>query len=72
MTQSIPHTRPSEDQLMAQIVDLVGKRYDAALEELGLFNLVIFGKTGAGKSTLLNAVFGENVAPAPRSTISTS
>src|SRR6201989_2732468 len=31
-------------------------------EEIGRFNLAIFGKTGVGKSTLVNAIFGEDVA----------
>ena len=31
--------------------------------EMGRFNLAIFGKTGVGKSTLINAIFGEDVAP---------
>ncbi|MDI1462193.1 DUF697 domain-containing protein [Catellatospora sp. KI3] len=63
MTQQVPQSRLSEDQLLSKIIGMVGKKYDEALEELGHFNLAIFGKTGAGKSTLLNAVFGENVAP---------
>ncbi len=33
-----------------------------AFDELGCFNLALFGKTGAGKSTLLNAIFGRDVA----------
>ncbi|OYN92519.1 GTP-binding protein [Parenemella sanctibonifatiensis] len=32
------------------------------LDQLGRFNLAIFGKTGVGKSTLVNAVFGEPLA----------
>lgn len=32
-------------------------------DEIGRFNLAIFGKTGVGKSTLINAIFGEEVAP---------
>lgn len=31
-------------------------------EEIGRFNLAIFGKTGVGKSTLVNAIFGDEVA----------
>lgn len=44
--------------LMASFKNAYGK----ALEELGMFNLVVFGKTGVGKSTLINAVFGKQVA----------
>ena len=31
-------------------------------QDLGRFNLAIFGKTGVGKSTLINAIFGGEVA----------
>ncbi|WP_296601665.1 GTPase family protein [Nocardioides sp.] len=31
-------------------------------EEIGRFNLAIFGKTGVGKSTLVNAIFGSDIA----------
>ena len=31
-------------------------------EEIGRFNLAIFGKTGVGKSTLVNAIFGGEIA----------
>jgi len=31
-------------------------------EEIGRFNLAIFGKTGVGKSTLINAIFGSEIA----------
>jgi uncharacterized protein (DUF697 family)/GTP-binding protein EngB required for normal cell division len=31
-------------------------------EEIGRFNLAIFGKTGVGKSTLVNAIFGAEIA----------
>jgi uncharacterized protein (DUF697 family)/GTP-binding protein EngB required for normal cell division len=36
--------------------------FESALEDLGRFNLAIFGKTGAGKSTLINAIFSDRVA----------
>lgn len=38
------------------------KAYRERAEEVGRFNLAIFGKTGVGKSTLINAIFGEDVA----------
>jgi len=31
-------------------------------DEIGRFNLAIFGKTGVGKSTLVNAIFGTEIA----------
>lgn len=39
------------------------QKWQEQADELGRFNLAIFGKTGVGKSTLINAVFGEDVAP---------
>ncbi|OJU41695.1 MAG: hypothetical protein BGN97_08520 [Microbacterium sp. 69-10] len=39
------------------------KKWQEQADEIGRFNLAIFGKTGVGKSTLINAVFGETVAP---------
>lgn len=36
--------------------------YDKQADNLGRFNLALFGKTGVGKSTLINAIFGEPVA----------
>lgn len=38
------------------------EQYGQKSEEIGRFNLAIFGKTGVGKSTLINAIFGEDVA----------
>lgn len=38
------------------------KAYRERADEVGRFNLAIFGKTGVGKSTLVNAIFGEDVA----------
>src|SRR6478609_8374677 len=34
-----------------------GKAWKDKSEEIGRFNLAIFGKTGVGKSTLVNAIF---------------
>ncbi len=42
--------------------DKFGAAYESELQNLGRFNLAIFGKTGVGKSTLINAIFRENVA----------
>lgn len=42
--------------------DHFAKHYKEAAEEIGRFNLAIFGKTGVGKSSLINAIFGEAVA----------
>ena len=46
--------------------DWFGKAFSKAwkdkAEEIGRFNLAIFGNTGAGKSTLVNAIFGEEIA----------
>lgn len=46
--------------------DWFGKAFSKAwkdkAEEIGRFNLAIFGKTGVGKSTLVNAIFGSETA----------
>ncbi|MBZ5740965.1 GTPase family protein [Nocardioides mangrovi] len=39
-----------------------GKAWKDKADEIGRFNLAIFGKTGVGKSTLVNAIFGEEIA----------
>lgn len=39
------------------------QKWQEQADEMGRFNLAIFGKTGVGKSTLINAIFGEDVAP---------
>lgn len=39
------------------------QKWQEQADQIGRFNLAIFGKTGVGKSTLINAVFGEDVAP---------
>jgi uncharacterized protein (DUF697 family)/GTP-binding protein EngB required for normal cell division len=39
-----------------------GKAWQDKAEEIGRFNLAIFGKTGVGKSTLVNAIFGSEIA----------
>jgi uncharacterized protein (DUF697 family)/GTP-binding protein EngB required for normal cell division len=39
-----------------------GKAWQDKAQEIGRFNLAIFGKTGVGKSTLVNAIFGEEIA----------
>lgn len=48
---------------MAQwFTDSFRTEFDRQSEQIGRFNLAIFGKTGVGKSTLLNAIFGSSVA----------
>lgn len=42
--------------------DAFRSEFDRASDQLGRFNLAIFGKTGVGKSTLINAIFGDDVA----------
>ncbi|MGY2700870.1 GTPase family protein [Nocardioides sp. HB32] len=39
-----------------------GKAWKDKADEVGRFNLAIFGKTGVGKSTLVNAIFGTEIA----------
>ena len=39
-----------------------GKAWKDKADEIGRFNLAIFGKTGVGKSTLVNAIFGSEIA----------
>lgn len=48
----------SEEWIRSTIED----KWKARQQEVGQFNLAIFGKTGVGKSTLLNAIFGEELA----------
>ncbi len=38
------------------------KAWKDKADEIGRFNLAIFGKTGVGKSTLVNAIFGTEIA----------
>lgn len=54
---------PEVDLTKGGLVGLFEKEFNEAYQELGRFNLAVFGKTGSGKSTLINAVFGHNVAP---------
>lgn len=42
--------------------DSFKSEFERTSEQLGRFNLAVFGKTGVGKSTLINAIFGEEVA----------
>lgn len=44
------------------IRNTIRDKWKARQDEIGQFNLAIFGKTGVGKSTLLNAIFGDHVA----------
>ena len=53
----------NKELLPEGIVQLFHKEFADAYNEIGRFNLAVFGKTGSGKSTLINAVFGQTVAP---------
>lgn len=54
--------RRAEELTLQNITSRFEEAYGKALDELGKFNLVLFGKTGVGKSTLVNAIFGAEVA----------
>lgn len=56
------HERRTDDLALEDVMARFEAAYGKALDELGRFNLVIFGKTGVGKSTLVNAIFGAEVA----------
>ncbi len=40
----------------------IRQKFEEASNEVGRFNLAIFGQTGVGKGTLINALFGKEVA----------
>jgi len=40
----------------------IRQKFEEASNEIGRFNLAIFGQTGVGKGTLINALFGKEVA----------
>lgn len=56
------HERRTDELSLDDVMARFAEAYGKALDELGRFNLVIFGKTGVGKSTLVNAIFGAEVA----------
>lgn len=59
----MPEPAQHKDLLPEGVVQLFHKEFADAYQEIGRFNLAVFGKTGSGKSTLINAVFGQNIAP---------
>ncbi len=59
----MPESAQQKDLLPDGVVQLFHKEFAQAYQEIGRFNLAVFGKTGSGKSTLINAVFGRDIAP---------
>jgi uncharacterized protein (DUF697 family)/predicted GTPase len=59
----MPDQASSKELLPESVVQLFHKEFADAYQEIGRFNLAVFGKTGSGKSTLINAVFGQDIAP---------
>ena len=53
----------NEQQVSAMVLaDALNDRYEESSQDIGRFNLAVFGPSGVGKSTLINAIFGYDVA----------
>lgn len=53
---------PDDDDSGEFDPEQINEEFQQESDDVGRFNLAIFGKTGVGKSTLVNAFFGEDLA----------